>query len=469
METLTLDPDRLLPVDPATRAVARRLYAEVAGLPIISPHGHVPPAWLAQDTPFRDPTSLLITPDHYVTRLLHASGVPLSRLGVGRGELGEAESREAFRLLCEHWSVYRGTPMRLWLEQQLVEVFGVDEVPSADSAERIYDAIATWIARESSRPRALMDAFEIDVLATTDDPCDDLSHHQVLAADETFTRSVVPTFRPDRYLEPAAAGWVGDVDRLAEVSGEDTGSYAGWVRAMEIRRAYFREHGAVSTDHSHRDLGTEQLEPAEAEALYAQARRGRITTEDGDRLRRHMVAEMVRMAAEDGMTMTLHPAVLRNHHPGTFEAYGADVGADIPLQVEVTRALQPALSRHGTDPNLTLVVFTLDETTFSREIAPLAGFYPSVRIGVPWWFIDAPESIKRFRAAVTEIAGFTRTSGFIDDTRAFLSIPARHDMARRLDCGFLAGLVVEHRLTESEAVETARYLVTTQPREVFGL
>ncbi|ANS80604.1 Uronate isomerase [Serinicoccus hydrothermalis] len=468
-QTLQLHPDRLLPTDPGTREVARRLYAEVADLPIVSPHGHVPPAWIAQDTPFRDPTSLLITPDHYVTRLMHASGVDLADLGVGRGELDEASSRAAFRLLCEHWPVYRGTPMRLWLEQQLVEVFGVEEVPSADSADRIYDAVAAWIARPDARPRTLMDRFDIEVLATTDDPCDDLEHHRTLAEDATFTRSVVPTFRPDRYLEPAAEGWVGDVDRLAEVSGQDTQTYAGWVAAMEDRRDFFRARGAVSTDHSHRDLGTERVSDSEAEQLYAAARAGRIAADDGDRLRRHMVGEMVRMAAEDGLTMTLHPGVHRNHHAPTQATFGADVGADIPLAVEVTRALQPALSAHGTDPDLTLVVFTMDETTYSRELAPLAGFYPSMRVGVPWWFIDAPGSIRRFRSAVTEIAGFTRTSGFIDDTRAFLSIPARHDMARRLDCGFLAGLVAEHRLTEEEAAETARYLVATQPKEVFGL
>lgn len=467
--TLTLHPDRLLPADPGTRAVARSLYEQVADLPIISPHGHVPPAWLAQDTPFRDPTSLLITPDHYVTRIMHARGVELADLGVGQGALSEEASRRAFRLLCQHWPAYRGTPMRLWLEQQLVEVFGVDVVPSAATADRVYDAVMDWIGRDSSRPRALMEQFDIAFLATTDDPCDDLEHHRSLAEDGSFTRTVVPTFRPDRYLEPAAPGWVADVDRLAEVSGTDTGTYAGWVAAMEDRRTFFKERGGVSTDHSHRDLGTEPLEDGEAERLYTAARRRRISAEDGDRLRRHMVTEMVRMATEDGLTMTFHPAVFRNHHPGTLERYGADVGADIPVSVEATRALQPALARYGTHPNLTLVLFTMDETVFSRELAPLAGFYPSVRIGVPWWFIDAPESIKRFRAAVTEYSGFTRTSGFIDDTRAFLSIPARHDMARRLDCGFLAELVAQHRLSEGEAHETATYLVSTQPREVFGL
>ncbi|AXH94924.1 glucuronate isomerase [Ornithinimicrobium avium] len=465
----SLHPDRLLPADPGTREVARRVYAEVADLPIISPHGHVPPAWLAQDTPFRDPTSLLITPDHYITRLLHASGVELARLGVGREALSEQEARAAFRVFCQHWPVFRGTPMRLWFETVLGQVFGTELVPSAGTADELYDQIATWIAQDTSRPRALMDTFDIAFLATTDDPCDDLAHHRTLAEDPSFLRRVVPTFRPDRYLEPASAVWVADMHRLGEVSGQDTGSYAGWVAAMEERRAYFKAHGAVSTDHSHRDLGTEPLEPVEAERLYSAALARRISTVDGDRLRRHMVCEMVRMASEDGLTMTLHPAVHRDHHPGTLEAYGADVGADIPISVEVTRALQPALARYGTHPNLTLVVFTIDETVYSRELAPLAGFYPSLHVGVPWWFIDAPDAITRFRAAVTESAGFTRTSGFVDDTRAFLSIPARHDMARRLDSGFLARLIAEHRLTEDEAVETARYLVQTQPREVFGL
>lgn len=466
---LSLHPDRLLPAEPGTRAVARQLYEQVANLPIISPHGHVPPAWLAEDTPFDDPTSLLLTPDHYLTRLLHADGVDLARLGVGQGSLSPEASREAFRIFCERWPVYRGTPMKLWFETQLVQVFGVDLVPSARTADAIYDAVADWIGQEASRPRALMESFDIEFLATTDDPCDDLAHHRTLAEDPTFSRRVVPTFRPDRYLEPAAPGWNGDVDRLGEVSGASVDTYAGWVAAMEDRRAYFKAHGAVSTDHSHRDLGTEQLGPGETERLYGEARRGAISAADGDRLRRHMVTEMVRMATEDGLTMTLHPAVHRNHHTPTLERFGADVGGDIPLSVEVTRALQPALARFGTHPDLTLVVFTIDETVYSRELAPLAGFYPSLRIGVPWWFIDAPDAILRFRAAVTEAAGFTRTSGFIDDTRAFLSIPARHDMSRRLDSAFLARLVAEHRLTEDEAAQTAHYLVSTQPREVFGL
>lgn len=468
---LTIHPDRLFPADPTTRAIARSLYGEVQGLPIISPHGHVPAQWLADDVGFADPTSMLITPDHYVTRLLHASGVTLEELGVGvsSADFTSEQSRAAFRALCEHWPVFRGTPMKLWLESQLVDIFEIDQVPSAQTADSIYDGIQGWIDRDSSRVRTLLERFDIAFMATTDDPCDDLVHHRVLAEDPTFTRTVVPTFRPDRYLEPAAASWNGDIDRLAEASETDCGTYAGWVAAMEHRREFFATHGCVSTDHSHSDLGTATLKDDEAEKIYAQARAGRVLADQATALRRHMVSEMARMATEDGMTMTLHPGVARNHHPGTFQRFGADVGGDIPVGVEVTRALQPLLARYGTHPNFTLVVFTIDETVYSRELGPLAGFYPCLRVGVPWWFIDAPDAIRRFRRAVTESAGLTRTSGFIDDTRAFLSIPARHDMSRRLDCGYLAELVADHRLTHVEAHEAAHYLVSDQPREVFGL
>lgn len=469
MKSLHLHPDRLFPADPATRAVARRLHASVENLPIISPHSHVPAQWIADDIAFDDPTSLLITPDHYVNRMMHANGVPLAELGVGRGRLDEADARRAFRHLCEHWGDYNGTPVRYWLENELVDIFGVDVRPSAATADQIYDTIAAWVADPANTARQLMDRFDIAVLATTDDPCDSLEHHAALTADPTFTRRVVPTFRPDKYLEAARADWNESVDRLAEVSGEAVGDLPGFLAALQNRREYFQQHGAVSTDHSHADLGTERLDEAEANRIYLAARAGSITAEQGDALRRHLVWHQIRMATEDGLTLTLHPAVARNHHQPTFETYGADVGADIPISVEVTRALKPALDSFGTHPALNLVLFTLDETVFSREIAPLAGFYPSVYAGVPWWFLDAPDAIKRYRRAVTETAGFTRTSGFIDDTRAFCSIPTRHDMSRRLDACHLADLVVEHRLDEDEALETIHALVVTNPRKVFQL
>lgn len=469
MANLTLDPDRLLPADPAIRPVARELYDAVRELPIISPHGHVPPQWLADDVPFADPTSLLITPDHYVTRMLHAQGVPLADLGVGQGALSPEASRAAFRLLCAHWSAYRGTPVKLWFESGLVDVFGLDLAPSAETADALYDAIAERIATPQLRPRALYERFGIEVLATTDDPADDLRHHEKLAADPTWHGRVVPTFRPDKYLEPATPAWNGLVDRLGEVTGTDTGTYAGWVAAMEDRRAFFAAHGATSSDHSHRDARMEPLPVAEAERLYAAARSGAISRDEGDTLRRDLMFQMARMASEDGLVMTLHPAVHRNHHAPTFDRYGADVGADIPVAVEFTDALQPVLSAFGTSPRFRLVLFTIDETVYSRELAPLAGFYPSVYVGAPWWFIDSPEAMGRFRGAVTESAGFTKTSGFIDDTRAFLSIPARHDVNRRMDSAFLARLVADHRLTLDEALDTAVDLVVTNPRKAFQL
>ncbi|HEV2927962.1 MAG TPA: glucuronate isomerase [Propionibacteriaceae bacterium] len=466
---LRLHPDRLLPPQPEVRGIARRLYEVVRDLPILSPHGHVDPRLLLDDEPFADPASLLVTPDHYVTRLLHASGVPLDALGVGRGQLAEAEAREVWRLLCSHWNVYRGTPVRYWLEAELAEIFEVSVRPSTQTADAIYDQVADRLAKDGYRPRALYERFRIQVLATTDDPCDDLSAHAALAADPTFPGRVIPTFRPDRYLEPGQPGWRDAVTRLGEAADLDTGDYAGFVRALEARRRYVVAHGAVSADHSHVDVRTNPLEPAEADRIYRTALAGDATEAESVALRRHLLLEMARMSCDDGLVMTLHPGIRRGHHGPTTVAFGPDTGNDIPIRAEFTDALRPLLERYGTHPNFHLVVFTVDETAFSRELAPLAGFYPTLYVGMPWWFLDAPEAIRRFRAAVTETAGFSRTSGFVDDTRAFCSIPARHDMSRRIDAGWLAQLVADHRLDEDEATDTALDLVTGRPREVFKL
>ena len=466
---LRLHPDRLLPPEPGVRSIARRLYAAVRDLPILSAHSHVDPRLLVDNEPFADPASLFVTPDHYVTRLLHASGVPLDALGVGRGLLPEADARQVWRLLCTHWDAFRGTPARYWLESELAEIFEISLRPSVQTADAIYDQVAERLAKDDYRPRALYDQFRIQVLATTDDPADDLSAHAALAADPTFSGRVIPTFRPDRYLEPAQPGWREAIACLGEAADRDTGDYAGLVRALEERRLQFIAHGAVSADHSHIDVRTDPLEPAEADRIYRAALAGEATEAESAALRRHLLLEMARMSCDDGLVMTLHPGVRRGHHGPTTAAFGSDTGNDIPIRAEFTDALRPLLERYGTHPNLHLVVFTVDETACSRELAPLAGFYPALYVGVPWWFLDAPEAIRRFRAAVTEIAGFSRTSGFVDDTRAFCSIPARHDMSRRIDAGWLARLVAEHRLDEDEATEAAFDLVTGRPREVFKL
>ena len=466
---LELHPDRLLPSEPGVRAIARRLYEAVRELPLISPHGHVDPRLLLDDEPFSDPATLFVTPDHYVTRLLHADGVPLDALGVGQGPLSEERSRAVWRLLCGHWDVFRGTSVRYWLEQELAEIFDVAVRPSGRTADAIYDQLAERLGQDAYRPRSLFKRFRLNVLATTDDPCDDLAVHAALAADRTWSGRVIPTFRPDRYLEAAQPGWRDNVARLAEVSGIDTGDYPGFLRALEERRRYFIAHGGTSADHSHADVRTDPLEASEAARIYRTALAGEATPAEAVAFRRHMLLEMARMSCDDGLVMTLHPGICRGHHGPTAAKFGPDTGSDIPIRVEFTEALRPLLERFGTNPNLHLVLFTVDETVWSRELAPLAGFYPSVYVGVPWWFLDAPEAMRRFRSAVMETAGFSRTSGFVDDTRAFCSIPARHDTARRVDAGVLAQLVAEHQLGEDEALETAVDLVTKQPTTVFKL
>lgn len=469
---LIVHPDRLLPPQRETREVARRLYDAVKAFPIISPHSHVPPQWMTENEAFPDPANLLLQPDHYVLRLLHANGASMSDLGRGPDgpvQLDEAGARKAWRILCENYHLFRGTPVQYWFDVTFSEIFGLTETPSAANSDAIYDHIAAALQTPQFRPRALFDSFGIEILATTDDPLDDLSTHQNLAADNEFTGRVIPTFRPDRFFELARPNWPALAQQLGEAAGVDTGSYDGFITALENRRQFFKANGAVSSDHSHFDAGTEPLAPAEAARIYAAALRVEASEAETIAFRRHMMSEMARMACDDGLVMTLHHGVRRNHDPENLANFGADVGSDIPVSVEFTEALRPLLGRYGNHPNFHLVVFTIDETVYSRELAPMAGYYRSMYVGVPWWFIDAPESIRRFRGAVTETAGFYRTSGFIDDTRAFMSIPARHDMARRLDSSYLASLVVEHRLTEDEAHATAIDLVTTIPKKVFKL
>lgn len=471
MKRITLHPDRLFPADERTRGIARELYAAVADLPIISPHGHVPVEWLADDEPFETPTTLLLTPDHYTNRLLHSiAGVELEQLGVPVGTpMTMDESREAFRLFAGNWDIFRGTQVQYWFETQFVDVFGIDLRPSAETSDAIHDHIADCLTRPEFRPRALFERFAIEALATTDDPCDSLEGHARLAADETWNARVMPTFRPDRYLEPARDGYAQLMDALGEAAGCEIGTYADHFEAMRIRRRYFVEHGAVSSDHSHRDARCERLDDTTAEALFAKALAGEITADEGDALRRHMVHDQARLAVEDGLVMTLHPAVVRNHDEAAFARYGADVGGDVPLAVEFAQSLQPILSAYGNADGFQMVAFTMDETVYSRELAPLAGWYRGFYVGAPWWFIDENDALLRFRRATTGYGSLRKGSGFIDDTRAFTSIPARHDAARRIDCAFLAGLVAEHRLAPDEAAEAAVDLVVAQPKRAFKL
>lgn len=470
-DSIAANPDRLLPADPGTRQIARELLSDVEDLPIISPHGHVPADWIADDTPFPDPTALIVSPDHYVTRLIHASGVELDQLRVAGTTA--VDSRTAWRNFAEAWPLFDGTASGYWLRSSFEHVFGlpgdVVDALGGDNADAVYDAISAKLAEPGFRPRQLFKDFGIEVLATTDDPLDSLEAHARLAADPTFAGRVLPTFRPDPYINVAHPEWSQRVDRITAEAGDGAAGYAGYLRGLENRRRYFVEHGAVSADHGVRTPLTLKLERAEAEALFEKARRGEATAVDRDAFEGHMMVEMARMSVEDGLVMTIHPGSYRNHHAPTFAEYGADTGHDIPFAIDYTAGIRPLLEDFGTARGFHLVLFTLDETVFSRELAPLAGFYPSVYIGAPWWFLDAPDAMLRFRSAVTETTGFTRTSGFIDDTRAFCSIPARHDASRRVEASFLARLVAEHRVTEARAHEIIVDLVDGSPRRVFKL
>lgn len=470
MAELIRDPDRLLPAEPSVRALARRIYAETAPLPIISPHGHVDPNLLVDDPSFGDPASLFVTPDHYITRLLHANGLPLESLGLSEpGTTKRADPRSAWRLLCEHWREFRATPSRYWLEDELVGVFDVHTAPGPGTADALFDELCAKLAEPRYRPRALFDRFGIEVLATTDDPSSDLAAHEQLAGAKRLAGRVVPTFRPDGYLDLTHPAWRENISRLASASGIDTQHYRGFVEALEARRRVFLAHGATATDGSPFDAGSEPLEESQAAKIYASALSGQVAAGDAAAFRRHMLSEMARMSCDDGLVMQLHPSILRNHDTPTYHRFGPDTGHDVPVAAEFSRSLRPLLERYGNHPNFRMVLFTTDETVWSREIAPLAGYYPSVYIGAPWWFLDTPDTLRRFREAVTDTAGFYRTAGFVDDTRAFCSIPARHDVARRVDAGYLARLVIEGRLSEDEAVETARDLVTDIPRHAFRL
>ncbi|WP_311258546.1 glucuronate isomerase [Microbacterium sp. WCS2018Hpa-9] len=458
------DRDRLLPADPAMRIVARALYERVADAPIISPHGHVPVEWLVDDRPFADPAALLISHDHYVTRLLHASGVGLDELGVGGSA---ADPREIWRKFAERWSLFAGTASGYWLTESLENVLDVRVPLSAATADQSYDHIVEQLATPALRPRALFQSFGIEVLATTDDPLDDLSGHAALAAEGRVGR-VIPTFRPDRYLDPDAGGFADNVARLLAATGNSS-TFAGYVAALEQRRQYFIEHGAVSADHGVEVPETLDLTAAEAESLFARVLAGDADADDRQAFRAHMLFQMARMSVQDGLVMTVHAGVVRNHNAETFRRFGPDTGHDIPRRTDFVGGLRPLLERFGLERDLHLVLFAVDETVYSREIAPLAGFYPSLYIGAPWWFLDAPDAMARFRSAVTETAGFSRGSGFIDDTRAFLSIPARHDTARRADASFLARLVIEGRVDEEAAGAIIDDIVGPQPKRVFKL
>jgi glucuronate isomerase len=458
--------DRLFPAEERTRAVARSLYASVRGLPLISPHGHTQAAWFARNLPFPDPAALFVQPDHYVFRMLYSQGVSLDELEIGQPVA--KDPRRVWRIFASHYHLFRGTPTRIWLDYAFQELFGMTERLSEKTADLYFDAISEKLRAPEYLPRALFDRFNIEALSTTESPLDRLKDHQAIR-DSGWKGRIVPAFRPDPVVDPAFPGFADQIAQLGGIYGEDTATWKGYLNALTKARQFFRTMGCTSTDHGHLTAQTADLPETEAAALYGKVLTGKAGPGERELFRAQMLTEMARMSVEDGLVMQIHPGCYRNHNRALYESYGRDVGADLPLRSSYVNELKPLLDRFGNERNLTIILFTLDETAYSRELAPLAGHYPCLRLGPPWWFNDSPEGMMRFREQTTETAGFYNTVGFNDDTRAFLSIPARHDVARRIDCSFLARLVAEHRLEEDEAFEVAHELAYGLAKKAYRL
>ena len=463
-------PDRLFPIEASTRKLARELYEDITELPIISPHGHCDPQWFAENQRFPDPAALFVVPDHYVFRMLVSQGVSLDELGIPRadGSRADVEPRVIWKRFAEHYHLFRGTPSSIWLNHSFEHVFGIDEALSADTADAYYDHIDTKLAKDSFLPRALFDRFGIETLATTEGALDDLKWHAMIR-DSDWNGHVITTYRPDAVVDPEFESFVENVAMLGEITGENTASWEGYLNAHRSRRSFFKAAGATASDHGHPTARTEDMPQSEAATLFAKALAGKCSSEEADAFRGQMLTEMARMSLEDGLVMQIHPGSYRNHSQQTFHGYGRDKGFDIPMRTEYVQALKPMLDAVGMEPDLNIILFTLDETNFGRELAPLAGAYPALRLGPPWWFFDSYEGMKRFREATTETCGFYNTAGFNDDTRAFCSIPARHDVARRSDCAYLATLVETGRLNREEAAELAHDLTYKLAKRAYKL
>ena len=463
---MLLHEDRLFPAEPSARKIAKALYAHVRNLPLISPHGHTQAAWFAKNEPFPDPATLFVQPDHYVFRMLYSQGVSMDDMGIGQAKI--KDPRKVWRIFASHYYLFRGTPTRIWLDFAFQELFGLTERLSEKTADLYFDTISEKLTTPKFLPRALYERFNLEVLTTTDSPLDPLMQHQAIR-DSGWKARILPTFRPDPVVDPEFPGFAASIAQLGEIEGEDTTSWSGYLKALRKARARFRALGCTATDHGHPTAQTADLPASEAAALFSRVLAGKADTQQQELFRAQMLTEMAQMSMEDGFVMQIHPGSVRSHNRKIYERYGRDMGADIPRPTNYVDALRPLLDRFGNETKLTIILFMLDESTISRELAPLAGHYPCLRLGPPWWFHDSPEGMMRFREQATETAGFYNTVGFNDDTRAFLSIPARHDLARRVDCAFLARLVAEHRLEEDEAFEVAHDLAYGLAKKAYRL
>ncbi len=463
--------DRYFSSEPTQRNIARSLYAQVQRLPLICPHGHVDPRLLAADTyTWGTPVDLLIIPDHYIFRMLYSQGIPLEQLGIRRKDGGaiEEDHRKIWQTVCDTWYLFRGTPSSLWLQDELHDIFGVEAKLNSKNAQAIYDQIAEKLQQPEFQPRRLFERFNIEVLATTDAATDTLTYHKQIRESDWSAR-ILPTFRPDSVVNIDTVQYAENIEVLSRVSGIEVMNYRTYISALEQRRHFFKEMGATATDSAARTAYTERLSASEAEAIFQRALHDSASTSDAQRFTGHMLIEMARMSVEDGLVMQLHIGSYRDHNATLFTQFGKDVGADIPTASEFTHNLKPLLDLYGNERTLKIIVFNLDETVYSRELAPLAGHYPALRLGPPWWFFDSLNGIHRYFENVVETAGIYNTVGFNDDTRAYPSIPARHDLWRRASSDWLAGLVTRNIVDEEDAHEMVQDMAYRLAKQAYNL
>ena len=463
-------PDRLLPSEQYKRDIAREILKTVEDLPIISPHGHCDPKWFSQNKRFPDPAQLFVVPDHYIFRMLVSQGLKLNELGVQSldGSVFENDPQKIWKKFSENYYLFRGTPTAMWLDYSFENVFGITEPLSPATSHFYYNHIEEKLTQSEYFPRALFDKFNIEVLSTTDSAISDLSQHTNIK-NCNWDGRIIPTYRPDSVVDPQLREFKNNLVKFGELTNEDISSWDGYLKAHKSRRLFFKEMGATATDHGHPSARTENLSYSEAEKLYKRILAEECNSEEADQFRGQMLTEMAKMSCEDGLVMQIHPGSRRNHSNKIFNQFGLDKGFDIPGATDYVSALKPLLDEVGLRTDLTIILFTLDETSYSRELAPMAGVYPALKLGPPWWFFDSYEGMKRFRESTTETCGFYNTVGFNDDTRAFCSIPARHDVARRVDCAYLAELVSSRRIRENEAYEVAYDLAYGLAKSAYKL
>lgn len=465
-----LNEDRFFDPSPEIRKIAHEIYQSIKKLPIISPHGHVDPKIFAENKPFPNPTQLFLIPDHYLFRMLYSQGISMESLGIPTidGTKVETDPRKIWQIFADNFYLLRGTPSSVWLAYEFGVVFGIKEKLNGKNAQKFYDLLQEKINSPEFLPRTLFEQFNIELLSTTDTANDSLEYHKKIKA-SGWEKRVIPCFRPDTVTDLSNPKWNENLKLLNDAVGYEITSYSQFIQALQERRSYFKLMGATSTDHGVFSPYAHKLSREEAENIFHRAMKKQSNEDDARSFAGHMLMKMAEMSIDDGLVMQIHPGAFRNHNKFIFDRYGADKGCDIPMQTEYTFNLKELLNKYGNNPKLTLIVFTLDETTYTRELAPLAGHYPAMKLGPAWWFHDSIEGMIRFRRMVTETAGFYNTVGFNDDTRAFVSIPARHDLARRVDSNYLAELVAKHILDLDEALEVAKDLAYNLVKNAYKL